>query len=74
MENGADRKAVCLALCRHMTDEDSEAVTIIYGANASADEAQAIAGELEESFADCDFMVHDGKQEVYSYIISVESL
>ena len=57
-----------------MVDEDSELLTIYYGADASEDEATEIADLLEEddAFADIDIEVVYGGQPVYYYIISAE--
>ncbi|MFD1357498.1 DAK2 domain-containing protein [Fictibacillus halophilus] len=55
-----------------MMDEDSEIVTIIYGEDSSEDEAQELADFIEEKFPDAEAEIHDGKQPIYSFILSVE--
>jgi DAK2 domain fusion protein YloV len=59
-------------LLEKMMDEDSEIVTIIYGEDSSEDEAQELAGFIEEKFPDAEAEIHDGKQPIYSFILSVE--
>lgn len=71
---GTDRVQTTIEAIRSMVDEDSELLTIYYGADASEDEATEIADLLEEedAFADIDIEVVYGGQPVYYYIISAE--
>lgn len=59
-------------LVKGMADEDAEVISVYYGADVSADEAAALAAEIEEAFPDADVLTYDGGQPVYYYIISVE--
>ncbi|OOE11972.1 DAK2 domain-containing protein [Fictibacillus arsenicus] len=59
-------------LLEKMMDEDSEIVTLIYGEDSSEDEAQELADFIEEKFPDAEAEIHDGKQPIYSFILSVE--
>lgn len=59
-------------LLEKMMDEDSEIVTIIFGEDSSKDEAQELADFIEEKFPDAEAEIHDGKQPIYSFILSVE--
>lgn len=54
-----------------MLDEDSEIVTLIYGQDATEEQAQEIAEYIEEN-SDAEVEIHEGKQPVYSFIIGVE--
>lgn len=54
-----------------MLDEDSEIVTLIYGQDATEEQAQEIADYIEEN-SDAEVEIHEGKQPVYSFIIGVE--
>ena len=71
---GAERVQTAIDAVKAMVDEDSELLTIYYGADASEDEATEIADLLEEddAFADIDIEVVYGGQPVYYYIISAE--
>ncbi len=71
---GTERVQTAINAIKAMVDEDSELLTIYYGADASEDEATEIADLLEEddAFADIDIEVVYGGQPVYYYIISAE--
>ena len=71
---GKERVQTAIDAVKAMVDEDSELLTIYYGADASEDEATEIADLLEEddAFADIDIEVVYGGQPVYYYIISAE--
>ncbi|MBM6863359.1 DAK2 domain-containing protein [Ligilactobacillus aviarius] len=67
-----DRKQATLEMVKAMLDEDSEVITIIYGADADQTEAQAIADEIQSWDEDYEIEIHEGDQPVYPYLISVE--
>lgn len=67
-----DRKKATLEMVKAMLDEDSEVITIIYGADADQTEAQAIADEIQSWDEDYEIEIHEGDQPVYPYLISVE--
>ncbi len=67
-----DRKKATLEMVKAMLDEDSEVITIIYGADADQAEAQAIADEIQSWDEDYEIEIHEGDQPVYPYLISVE--
>ncbi|KAA9300950.1 DAK2 domain-containing protein [Aerococcus sp. UMB8608] len=68
----ADRQAQTLATVEAMLDEDSEIVTLFFGEGVDQAEADALAEDLEAKHPDLEFEVHEGKQPVYAYLISVE--
>ena len=53
-------------------NEDASFVSIYYGQEVKEEDAQALSGYVEESFADVECELRDGGQPVYYYIISVE--
>lgn len=67
-----DRKKATLEMVKAMLDDDSEVITIIYGADADQAEAQAIADEIQLWDEDYEIEIHEGDQPVYPYLISVE--
>lgn len=67
-----DRKKATLEMVKAMLDDDSEVITIIYGADADQAEAQAIADEIQSWDEDYEVEIHEGDQPVYPYLISVE--
>ena len=69
---GADISEVTIELIKSMIEEDSELISIYFGADANEDEANEIADSIMEKFDYVDVEVHPGDQPVYYYIISVE--
>lgn len=55
-----------------MVDEDSELISIYYGAEVSEEDANKCAKALEEKFPDLEIEVNKGDQPIYYYIVSVE--
>lgn len=55
-----------------LVDEDTEIITIIYGEDATTDEANELASFIEENFEDAEVEIVEGKQALYPFIISVE--
>ena len=55
-----------------LADEDSEIITIIYGEDATEEQASELAGFIEENFADAEVEIIEGKQSLYPFILSVE--
>ncbi len=56
----------------HLVDEDAEIITIIYGEDATAEDAQALAAYIEENYEDAEVEMVEGKQSLYPFILSVE--
>ncbi len=61
-----------LNLVSKIADEDSEIITLYYGADETEEDAQKIADAVEEAFPDADVLIANGGQSVYYYIVSVE--
>ena len=59
-------------LIEAMVDEGSEIISIYYGEDVKADDANKLGEYLEENYSDYDIEAHSGGQPVYYYIISVE--
>lgn len=55
-----------------MIDEDSEIITIYVGEEGSQELAEEMADYLESTYEDVEVEIHDGKQPVYPYLMSVE--
>jgi uncharacterized protein len=49
-----------------------EVVTLFYGEERSADEAQALVAELETRHSGLEYEIHSGHQPHYSFILSIE--
>ena len=51
---------------------EKEIITIIYGADVTEAEVEEIREYIESTYEDLEVDVIEGKQEVYSYILSIE--
>ena len=69
---GNDISDVTFDLIKDAVDEDSELISIYYGADVKKEDAEAFATRVEESFPDCDVQNYYGGQPIYYYIVSVE--
>ena len=68
----ADRQQTTLDMVKAMLDEDSEIVTVIYGQDASEEDAQVIGDAIEDEFPDVEVEIHEGDQPLYPFLVSVE--
>ncbi|MBO5469791.1 MAG: DAK2 domain-containing protein [Lachnospiraceae bacterium] len=59
-------------LLEQMVDEDSELISIYYGAEVSEEDAKAFADYVEATYEDCDVEFNYGGQPIYYYVLSVE--
>ncbi|KIN33474.1 MULTISPECIES: DAK2 domain-containing protein [Bacillus] len=59
-------------LLSEMIREDDEIVTILYGEDASQEEAEQLEAFLSEKYEEIEVEIHNGKQPLYSYIVSAE--
>ena len=55
-----------------MVDDDAELISLHYGDNVEAEDAEDLLERLEAAFDEVDFELYDGGQSVYHYIISAE--
>ncbi|MCI6675597.1 MAG: DAK2 domain-containing protein [Clostridiales bacterium] len=69
---GAKLNETSLEAVEAMIDEESELISIYYGADATEEEAQALADQITEKYPMLEVEVNEGGQPVYYYIISVE--
>lgn len=72
LSNGKDIEDVTIKMLDKMIDEDSELVSIYYGADIDEEAAKAIKDKIEAKFADVEVELQNGGQPIYYYIISVE--
>ncbi len=63
---------VAKELLAGMVDDDSVIINVFYGEDVTDDEASKLQAFLEETYSNCDVLVHNGKQPLYYYIVSVE--
>lgn len=55
-----------------LVDEDSELISLYYGQDILAEDAEAFAASVEELYPEVDVDVHMGGQPIYYYVLSVE--
>lgn len=69
---GADMNETLLGMIDQLVDEESGIISLYYGEDVSEEDAQALAGALQEKYEDLEVEVNDGGQPIYYYILSVE--
>ncbi|MBT9902712.1 DAK2 domain-containing protein [Anaerostipes hadrus] len=69
---GQDIEKVTLGLLEEMVDEDSELISIYYGADTTKEQAEALLEKVEETYGDCDVQLEYGGQPIYYFLLSVE--
>ena len=67
-----EQKTAAQALLAYMLDNGGSLVSIYFGEGATEDEAEALSTFIMEKDADIEVEVYEGKQPLYSYILSVE--
>ena len=70
--NGKEMNEVIFMAVAEMMSEDSELISIYYGADVEEEEANKVQKELQGIYPNCDIELQYGGQPVYYYIISVE--
>ncbi|MCH4123439.1 MAG: DAK2 domain-containing protein [Levilactobacillus sp.] len=68
----ADLLTTAVATVKAMLDDDSEIITIIYGADTTAEVAEQLQQQVAALDDDLETEVHEGDQPVYPFLISVE--
>lgn len=69
---GKEVATVAKETVEQMVDDETELISIYYGEGFTEEEAEKLAGELEEQYDYCDVEVNCGGQPIYYCIISVE--
>lgn len=69
---GGSVAEVTKTLVEKMVSEDSEIISLFYGADVTEEYAALLKQELEEKYPDFDVEMYPGGQPLYYYIISVE--
>ena len=69
---GSEIDETVFALLDAMVDDESSVITLFYGEEVDAENANKLKEILEEKYEDCDIYIHFGGQPVYYYFISVE--
>ena len=69
---GQDIAGTTKEMLAELVDEDSELISVYYGADISEEDAMKLTEELEELYPSIDIDTHMGGQPIYYYVISVE--
>lgn len=69
---GTDIAATTKEMLETLVDEDSELISIYYGADVSEEDAEKLTAEIEEKYPSVDVDTHFGGQPIYYYVVSVE--
>lgn len=69
---GKDIAETTIDLIDQLVDEESEFISIYYGADVTEEDAEALMSQVEETYPDIEIALEKGAQPIYYYIISVE--
>ena len=67
-----DNQQAVARVLEQMVDEDSELITLFYGADVTEEESHELMIALQGIYADYEIQMHYGGQPHYRYYISVE--
>jgi len=70
--NGKDLETVFMETINGLANEDTEIISIYYGAEVNEEDAEGFKAKVEEAFPNCDVDLQNGGQPVYYYVISAE--
>lgn len=69
---GQEIEATVMETVNRMVDEDSELISVYFGADVSEEDAEALVEKIQEAYPDCEVELNNGGQPVYYYLLSVE--
>lgn len=69
---GTDIADTTKEMLAELVDEDSELISIYYGADVKEEDAQALLEDLESLYPDVDIDLQSGGQPIYYYVLAVE--
>ena len=69
---GTDIADTTKAMFAELVDEDSELISIYFGADVSEEDAMSLTEEIEDLYPSVDVDTHFGGQPIYYYVVSVE--
>ncbi|MBQ8231673.1 MAG: DAK2 domain-containing protein [Lachnospiraceae bacterium] len=68
---GQDMLFVTEEMVSEMVDDDSELISIYYGADVTEEDAEKLRTDIEAAYPSCDVELQFGGQPIYYYVISV---
>ena len=69
---GKEIQDVTLETIALMDADDAELITVYYGEDTKAEDAEKLEQALTEKYPSCDVEVYAGGQPIYYYVVSVE--
>ena len=69
---GSDVAQVAKDVLAEMVSDESELITVFYGQDMPAADAEALSADISDAYPGCDTTLYAGGQPLYYYIISVE--
>ena len=69
---GTDLQETTKDMISKMVDDESELISIYYGAEATKEQAEEIVSYIEETYTDLEIELQMGGQPIYYYVVSVE--
>lgn len=69
---GTDIALTTKEMLAQLVDEDSELISVYYGAEVSEEDADKLTAEIEETYPNIDIDTHFGGQPIYYYVLAVE--
>ena len=69
---GQDVADTTVDMVKELVDDESELVSIYFGADVTEDDAEAIAERISDEYSGIDVEVNYGGQPIYYYLISIE--
>lgn len=69
---GTDVSGTTIDLIENLVDDDSELISLYYGAEVTEEDANQIADQITEKYPMVDVEIHMGGQPIYYYVLSVE--
>lgn len=70
--DSGDRNTAAAALCEAAKANRYDIMLLVCGADATAEEAQALYSDLKKQYRNCEIVMIDGGQPIYDYIIILE--
>jgi dihydroxyacetone kinase-like predicted kinase len=72
LTTGSSVEDVTFESLKKTVEDDTEIISIYYGAEVTEEDASALRDQISEAFPDCDVELQSGGQPVYFYILSAE--
>ena len=69
---GEELVATTVATIDALIDEDSEIISLYYGAEVTEEDAEHLSALLQEKYPECEVELNEGGQPIYYYVVSVE--